>query len=181
MEIQKKDFKGGLILIAIGLLALALQFWPIEVSYNIGLLIVPGLGALFLVWGILTHSDGLMIPGGILSGVGWGIYAIAGPFSIWPVENEGGGFLLCLGLGFGLITLTTAVFGEETHWWALIPGGIISFIGASVLFGGILLAALAFVGKAWPLALIILGLSILVRVRADKKEQEMAQKYVSDK
>ena len=79
MEMQKKDFKGGLVLIAIGLLALIFQLLPIQMTESLGLLIVPGLGALFLVWGILTRTDGLMIPGGILSGVGWGVYAIADP------------------------------------------------------------------------------------------------------
>lgn len=178
MEMQKKDFKGGLILITIGLLALAFQFLPIQIGENMGLLIVPGLGALFLVWGILTHTDGLMIPGGILSGVGWGIYAIAGPFSIWQGDSEGGVFLIFLGLGFGLITLVTAVFGKRTHGWALIPGGIITFVGVAVLFGGALLSVLAFAGKLWPLALILIGISVLVKGNKEKVNEE---KYVPEK
>ncbi|MAT98859.1 MAG: hypothetical protein CL608_17075 [Anaerolineaceae bacterium] len=178
MEMQKKDFKGGLILIVIGLLALAFQLLPIQMSENMGLLIVPGLGALFLVWGILTRTDGLMIPGGILSGVGWGVYAIAGPFSIWQGDNEGGVFLIFLGLGFGLITLVTAVFGEETHWWALIPGSIIAFVGVAIMFGGALLSVLAFVGKLWPLALILIGISILVKANKEKAGEE---KFVPEK
>jgi hypothetical protein len=178
MEMQKKDFKGGLILITIGLLALAFQLLPIQITENMGLLIVPGLGALFLVWGILTRTDGLMIPGGILSGVGLGVYAIAGPFSIWQGDNEGGVFLIFLGLGFGLITLITAVFGEETHWWALIPGGIIAFVGVSILFGGALLGVLAFVSKLWPLALILIGISILVKANKVGAGEE---KFVPEK
>jgi hypothetical protein len=177
METQKKDFTGGLILIAIGLIALIAQFVTFDLPENIGLLIVPGLGALFLAWGILTHNAGLMIPGGILSGVGWGIYAISGPFAIWQGDNEGGVFLIFLGLGFGLITLATAVFTKETHWWALIPGGIIAFVGTAVLFGGALLTALAWVGKLWPLALILLGISILWGAKKDKiSKEKFAQK-----
>ncbi len=178
MEMQKKDFKGGLILVVIGLLALVFQFSPIQLTENMGLLIVPGLGALFLVWGILTRTDGLMIPGGILSGVGWGAYAIAGPFSMWQGDNEGGVFLIFLGLGFGLITVATAVFGQRTHWWALIPGGIIAFVGASILFGGVLLNVLTFVGKLWPLALILIGISILVKGNKEKAGEE---KFVPEK
>ena len=174
MEMQKKDFKGGLILVVIGLLALIFQFAPIDITEDMGLLIVPGLGALFLVWGILTHTDGLMIPGGILSGVGWGAYAIAGPFSLWQGDNEGGVFLLFLGLGFGLITVATAVFGQKTHWWALIPGAIIAFVGTSILFGGVLLNVLTFVGKLWPLALILIGISILVKGRDEEAGNETA-------
>jgi hypothetical protein len=178
MKQQKKDLTGGLILVAIGLIALAGQFFTFSVPENLGLLIVPGLGGLFLAWGILTRNPGLVIPGGILSGVGWGIYAISGPFSIWQGDNEGGVFLIFLGLGFGLITVITAVFTKETHWWALIPGGIIAFVGASILFGGFLLTLLTYVGKLWPLALILLGISILVNA---KKEKAIEEKFVTEK
>ena len=175
MEMQKKDLTGGLILVAIGLVALLGQF--VSLPENLGLLIVPGLGAMFLAWGILTRNAGLMIPGGILSGVGWGIYAIAGPFSVWQGDNEGGVFLISLGLGFGLITLATAVFAKETHWWALIPGGIISLVGASILFGGPLLELLAWVGKLWPLGLILLGISILYNAN---KDNSLKDKFVEE-
>ena len=172
MEMQKKDLTGGLILVAIGVIALALQFVDIPFTEDLGLLIVPGLGALFLVWGILTRNAGLMIPGGILSGVGWGIYAIAGPFSLWQGDNEGGVFLIFLGLGFGLITVVTAMFAKETHWWALIPGGIIAFVGISIIFGGALFGIVAFAGKLWPLVLILLGISILYNANKEKGPKE---------
>lgn len=178
MEMQKKNMTGGLVLVLIGLVALLGQFVTIRFPVNMGLLIVPGLGALFLVWGILTHNEGLMIPGGILSGVGWGVYAIAGPFSMWQGDNEGGVFLVFLGLGFGLITVVTAVFGKETHWWALIPGGIITFIGTAILFGGALLKVVAFAGKLWPLALILMGISILVKAN---KEKDFEEKFAPEK
>ena len=178
MKQQKKDLSGGLILIAIGLIALVGQFVTISLPADFGLLIVPGLGALFLVWGILTRKAGLVIPGGILSGVGWGSYAIAGPFSIWQGDNEGGVFLIFLGLGFALITVVTAVFTKETHWWALIPGGIIAFVGVSILFGGAFLTVLTFLGKLWPVILILLGISILVGANRNKRPEE---KLVTEK
>lgn len=177
MKTQKKDLAGGVILVVIGLVALVGQFVTFNLPESLGLLIVPGLGALFLVWGILTRNAGLMIPGGILSGVGWGAYAIAGPFSLWQGDSEGGVFLIFLGLGFGLITLVTAVFADETHWWALIPGGIILFIGTAILFGGALLTLLSWVGKLWPLALILFGASLLWHAR---KEEAGKEKLVQD-
>ncbi|MEZ4589603.1 MAG: hypothetical protein R3D55_00455 [Chloroflexota bacterium] len=172
MKKQKNDLTGGLILLAIGLIALVGQFVTITVPESLGLLIVPGLGALFLAWGILSRKAGLVIPGGILSGVGWGAYAISGPFSIWQGDNEGGVFLIFLGLGFALITVVTAVFTPEKHWWALIPGGIIAFVGISILFGGAFMTVLAFVGKLWPVILILLGISILVNANREKLPKE---------
>ena len=172
MEMQKKDFTSGLILVVIGLIALLSQVVTFQLPESIELLIVPGLGALFLLWGILTRNAGLMIPGGILSGVGWGIFAIAGPLSMWQGDHEGGVFLISLGLGFGLITLVTAVFAKETHWWALIPGGIIAFVGFSIIFGGALFGIVAFAGKLWPVVLILLGISILWSANKDKAGKE---------
>lgn len=172
MKMRKKNTVSGLILVALGLVTLAAQFVPFHLSESLGLLVVPALGALFLVWGILTRNGGLMIPGGILSGVGWGAYAIEGPFAIWQGDSEGGVFLIFLGLGFGLITLATAVFADKTHWWPLIPGSIIAFVGVSILFGGALLTVLTWVGKLWPLALILLGISILLNANKDKTEKE---------
>lgn len=172
MKMRNKNTLSGLILVALGLIALVGQFVTFDLPDSLGLLFVPGLGALFLVWGILTRNEGLMIPGGILSGIGWGVYAIAGPFAIWQGESEGGVFLIFLGLGFGLITLVTAVFADETHWWALIPGSIIAFVGLAILFGGAMLTLLTWVGKLWPLALILLGISILLGANRNKTEKE---------
>ena len=163
MEMQKKDMTGGIILVGIGLWALLNQFVTIDLPGNLGLLFLPGLGALFMAWGILTHNGGLMIPGGILSGIGWGVYAVAGPFSTLQGDSEGAVFLMSLGLGFGLITLATAVFAKETQWWALIPGGIIFLVGISILFGGAMLTVVSWAGKLWPLGLIILGASVLYK------------------
>lgn len=173
MKMRKNNSVSGLILVALGLVLLAGQIIPFNLSESLGLLVVPALGALFLVWGILTRNGGLMIPGGILSGIGWGAYAIEGPFAIWQGDSEGGVFLIFLGLGFGLITLVTAVFADKTHWWALIPGSIIAFVGASILFGGALLTALIWVGKLWPLALILLGISILLNANRTKAEDKL--------
>ncbi len=163
MEMRKKDTAGGVILVGIGLWALLNQFVTIDLPGNLGLLFLPGLGAMFLAWGILTRNGGLMIPGGILSGIGWGAYAIAGPFSVWQGDSEGGVFLMSLGLGFGLITLATAVFTNKTHMWALIPGSIIFLVGTSILFGGAMLTAVSLLGKLWPVGLILLGATILYK------------------
>lgn len=149
------DLTGGLILIAVGLIIMIGRF--VDVSANVGLLIMPAIGAGFLLWGILTRQSGLIIPGSIISGIGWGAYLISGPVTIPANVEEGGIFMLVFGAGFAAITLLSTVFTNEKHLWALIPGSIMVFIGLSVLFGGIFMNMLVLAGKLWPVALIALG------------------------
>jgi hypothetical protein len=73
----------------------------------------------------------LIIPGGVLTGIGLGILAIQGPWH-FPVEGQNAIFLLCFALGWFLITILTALF-TCTQWWALIPGGIMALIGCTIL------------------------------------------------
>ena len=160
---------GGIILILIGIFALGSQFIDIP---NWGTFIVAGLGAIFLVWGILTRNDGLIIPGGILSGIGWGIVVIESNLFA-NLENEGGIFLVVFALGWFSIPLLSGIFTDETHWWALIPGGIIGAVGLAVSFGGVFLNVLELAGQLWPLILIAVGVSILVKaVRPKEKSPE---------
>lgn len=168
VEKKRESLVGGLILVLIGLIALAGQFIELDAFPNLGLLIVPGIGVLFLLWGVLTREDGLIIPGGIMSGIGLGIVLIAGPFNITNGENEGGIFMLSFALGWVLITVLTAVFTDETHWWALIPAAIMGLIGGTVLVGGVFETALRLLGDFWPLALIAVGGWILIQAMRGK-------------
>jgi hypothetical protein len=107
-----------------------------------------------------------------LSGIGWGAYAISAPFADGSGDAEGGIFLLIFGLGFALITLLTALFTEETHWWALIPGGILAIIGVAIMTNGILLNVVELVGKYWPVTLIILGLYVIYKAMKGQPPKE---------
>lgn len=164
MAKQKNELIGGLLLVSFGFLALAGKFIDLEnLSLDLGLLFLPALGALFLLLGIVNRNDGLLIPGGILSGIGWGSWLTIGPLSLGGDGQEAGFFLLIFGLGFVSITVLSAIFTDETHWWAMIPGGILFAIGLAVLFGGIFLAIVTALGRLWPLALIVVGLYIIIR------------------
>ena len=116
---------AGVILVLLGAATL-LQRW-----LNIGNTIVLLLGLGFLIWGSVSHRTGLIIPGGVLSGIGLGILAIQGPWRL-PLAGQNGIFLLCFALGWFLITLLTALF-TCTQAWALIPGGIMALIGGAIL------------------------------------------------
>lgn len=168
VEKKRDGLVGGLILIVIGLIALAAQFVDLDSFPNLGLLIVPGIGVLFLLWGIVIREPGPIIPGGIMSGIGLGILLIAGPFEIVSGENDGGIFMLSFALGWVSITVLTAVFTSETHWWPLIPGAIMGLIGGTVLAGGLFETILSFLGDFWPLVLIGLGAWSLIQAARRK-------------
>lgn len=149
---------GGAILLILGVLFLVGQFLGDSVS---SLVIVPTVGVLLLVWGIITSHAGPMIPGGIVTGVGVGLLlAIDDGFAT-------GVFMLSLGLGFVLVTVMTAVFTPTTHWWALIPGGINAVIGLGFFFGDTVWQLLNW----WPLILIALGLHTLWRNYSRQEDQ----------
>jgi hypothetical protein len=163
VEKKRDGLVGGIILVIIGLIAFVGQVVDLDAFPNLGLFIVPAIGAILLMWGVFTRDAGPIIPGGIMSGIGLGILLVAEPFELVSPENEGGFFMLSFALGWVLITVLTAVFTEETHWWALIPAAIMGLIGGTVLVGGFFETALTLLGKFWPVALIVLGASILLQ------------------
>ena len=118
-------FAAGVILIIFGLASL-LQRW-----LDIGNYIVLLLGLFMLVWGSVSRRTGWIIPGGVLTGIGLGILAQEGRW-FFPAADQEGVFLVCFALGWFLITALTALF-TKTQWWALIPGGIMTVIGGSIL------------------------------------------------
>lgn len=150
---------GGAALIAIGLLALASQ---VVKSDQLGLLFVPALGIIFIVWGIGGRSAGLMVPGGILCGVGLGALLVTSLGAL-SAEARGGLFLLSMAAGFASITPLSMLSTCRTQWWALIVAGIMGLVGGALLIGGAALDALQLAGYLWPLLLIALGVYVIFR------------------
>ena len=166
---------GGLILIFGGALALVGQVVPDSWGVGFGLLVLLGLGLAFHIAGLLTREAGWFIPGGILTGIGVGIALVDGPLArLIPAGllpgDEGGLFMLAFAGGWFLITLLTALFSDETHWWPLIPGGIMLLIGLAAGFGSIFGTVLSLVGNLWPIALIAAGLYVLYQARRGEKQ-----------
>lgn len=168
--VQSKDkWTAGTLLIVIGLLALVGQLLP---NPELGYFIVPALALIFLVWGIVSRQVGLLIPGGVLAGIGLGIFLTRWLYG--GVEAAGtdsaGMFLLSFAAGWGLITLLSALFTDKTHWWPLIPGSILAVIGAGLLIGGVAQQLLQWIGLIWPVILIAAGLYLIFR-RANATSQ----------
>jgi hypothetical protein len=147
---------AGIILITIGVGLLLFRLISMEGYFPL----VLGLG--FLAAGIFTRKDGLIIPGGIIGGVGLGIVALENAwFTAQNNPASGGIFLLMFALGWFSITLLTRIFTRETHTWALIPGSIIGTIGALVLAGDSGIRVLETAGNYWPVILIVIGVWVL--------------------
>jgi hypothetical protein len=153
---------AGIALIAIGGILLVAQFTN---STWTGLLIFPALALIFLAWGIAARSPGLMVPAGIFIGLGLGTWLVTGDWltSNMVADTKGGIFLLAFAVGWASITLLSALFTREVHWWPLIPGGIMAIVGVALVIGGNAVQTLAWLNYAWPLAMIVIGVFLLLR------------------
>jgi hypothetical protein len=152
---------AGVVLIVFGLLALLATF---TTSSIFGLSILPTLGMLFIVWGLVARLPGVVIPGGILTGLGLGTLVAQIAFSTASGQAQGGIIVLGLGLGFLAIMPLILIVSPERHWWALIPGGILTFVGIALIIGGAALDVLAVLGRLWPIAPIVVGIILIWQI-----------------
>jgi hypothetical protein len=146
---RREPLVGGIVLIIIGVVLLAVQYVP-DFGRFIPLVVGLGLLGLFLV----KREYGLLIAGGVVTGVGTGIWlasTISGTMS-------GAAFILSLGSGFLLIFVASYVLNlAERHWWPLVPGLILTGLGGAIAIGGVALDLI----NLWPVALIVIGLLLL--------------------
>jgi len=160
----KRSIFPGLLFILLGGYLLAVNFglkvpnmeqlWPI----------FPTILGLFLLFEAMTNARGAIFPGALFTLVGTFFFAFSmGYLSwsemaiLWPV------FPLILGASF------LALYLVKWDWGLLIPTGI--FLGTGLVFMGINYGILnetvfTYAIKLWPVALIILGVTILVGHRA---------------
>lgn len=145
-EVTRRRVVAGAILIIVGIGLILLQVFQGFGEWIVLLLI----GAAFLAGYFLRRSYGLLIPGCILVGIGLG--AIGG--TTWGV----GDFTqIGLGTGFIAIYVIDRIYRGSTHWWPLIPGGVLLITGVASLGGNI--ARIVEVG--WPLLLVLAGLLLI--------------------
>ncbi|MGC2239689.1 MAG: hypothetical protein WA726_02510 [Acidimicrobiia bacterium] len=142
---------AGVILVVVGIGLFAAQF----VEGLDSAIWLISLGVLFTAGYFYRHSYGLLIPGGILFGIG------LGQVGDQVFDGFDGSGSIGLGLGFVLIYLIDRLYrGSIAPWWPLIPGGILLITGlanAGEPFSRIM-------DYAWPAILIIIGVAILLGV-----------------
>jgi hypothetical protein len=137
----------GTILIVLGIGLIALQYFEGFGEAVIFFLI----GGAFTAGYLYRRSYGLMIPGGILLGLGLGSVGESILNSFGGLEQIG------LGIGFVSIYVIPLIYEGTSSWWPLIPGGILIVTGLSE--GSKTFERLFEVG--WPLIIVFIGLVLL--------------------
>jgi hypothetical protein len=156
---------AGAILILAGILTLIAQFSDFTAD-----VFMLALAAIFLVAGLLARKIGLIIPGGILAGLGVGQLLIEGPFKSFEGIQIGGIFMVCFAGGWLLISLLSVFADGKFHSWPLIPGSVLALFGLALLAGEMGQKAIELAGRGWPLVLIAVGLYLLLRRKETKPE-----------
>jgi len=144
----RRRITAGAILIVIGIALLALQLTKGWGEWIILLLI----GGLFIAAYFYRRAYGLLIPGCILLGIGLGAIGNNTILGVGDFTQIG------LGIGFIAIYIIDRIYrNPATHWWPLIPGGILLLTGIGTLSGD--LGRL--VHDGWPLLLVLAGLLLI--------------------
>ena len=163
---MKKSEKGkliaGLILVLLGLSLSGINIFA-GFGENLFLLL---LGGLFIAWYFYKNAYGLLIPGCILAGLGLGSF---GSNIFWSSPHQS---TLGIGIGFIAVYVIDLLNNGKTHWWPLIPGGIMTVSSlAKGPFG-----FRNFFKIGWPIIIIILGLWIIARstgiIKCKEKKDE---------
>ena len=146
---RRGQIAAGTALVVIGVVALALQ--QIEGPGRSVVLLLAG--GSFIAAYFYSDFYGLLIPGGILSGLGLGMIAAWCGLPVRDPNSVG------LGAGFVAIFLIERLYRSRGHWWPLIPGVILIVTGVGAGFEDI-----GHILWRWaPAALVVLGVVIVVR------------------
>lgn len=151
---------AGGVLLVVACAALAAPYLPPGLA---GRAFLPFLGVAFVVWAALSRACGLLVPGGVLLGVGVGAWLQA---SYGPAA-----FLFSLAGGFlSISVLSLLIFGAKHRtWWTVFPAGGLVLAGIVVGGGSTVREALRTMQGYWPYALIVVALALIVSaLRAPK-------------
>lgn len=137
----------GAVLVTVGAVLLAGRFNHVVAAGGPAL----WLGAGFLVWWIFTGNYGLLVPAGVLGGLGAGLMLGEAGF-------YGNAAALGLGAGFVAIYLLDALrHRHRSNWWPLVPGAVLIAVGLLQNTTG--WGRLGDLG--WPLFLIVAGVIVV--------------------
>lgn len=144
---RNRRITAGGILIVVGLGLLGLQVVE-GVGDSIWLFLI---GTLFIAGYLFRNAYGLLVAGSIITGIALGQVGEEAFGSVNDITTLG------LGIGFVAIYVVDRLYTGSSHWWPLIPGGILLVTGLGSL-GEPFSRALEL---AWPLLMIVVGLALL--------------------
>ncbi len=156
---RRSSLAAGLVLILLGALFLVVQFQPGWQRWLDWPMIVIGVGAFLLLFGLLMGTPGMAVPACIVGGIGGLLYwqNATGNWASWA-------YAWTLIPGFvGVGVVLAAALGEGDR--KAVSGGLwLVFISLALftVFGSFF-GTLGFLGNYWPALLILLGLLILMR------------------
>jgi hypothetical protein len=138
-EQRRRQVYSGLALIALGLALYAVQ--RVEGLGKSAIFFLVG-GA-FLAAYLYRRELGLLIPAGLIGGIGAGM--------LEPVP-------MLVGIGGGFVAITIIALGYERRFegWPLIPGAILILVGLREM------EIVTYLVDHWPLLLVIAGVVILL-------------------
>lgn len=145
------------VMLAVAFVALLKPYVPLDFAKN---WLLPLMGAGFIVWAALARNSGLLVPGGILTGVGVG--------TLLRGEFGNAAFLFSMAGGFLLISvLYLLLFGRRKEsawgvWWTAFPAGGLALAGLIQVAGPDVRAWLRAIGPVWPYVLIAVAVWLLV-------------------
>jgi len=156
---RRSSLAGGLVLVLLGALFLAVQWVPgLQLWFSWPLIII-GIGVLLLIVGLLTGVPAMAMPACIVGGIGGLLYwqNATGNWESWAYA-----WTLIPGfVGVGMVL--SGLLGGDTRqtvrgggWLILIS--LVLFAVFASFFG-----ALGLVGRYWPVLLIGLGLLVLAQ------------------
>lgn len=152
-------FVLGLALITLGLVVLLDQF--LRTGWLV-LALIPGIGFVFLVAGILTRKISFIIPGSLILFTGLGLMAGLHWFSTYWFRVLGAA-LIGLATGWTAISLFSGLFTEKFYWWALIPAGAVASLSVIFMFTALRLLDFVFY-LLTGIGIILLGVGIYQRL-----------------
>jgi hypothetical protein len=143
----------ALIIVGAALFLLQVTRGPAEV------IVFLVLGTAFLVGYFRSRSYGLLVAACILLGLGFGALGERSSIDFRNFSSFG------VGLGFLSIFVVDTIYRGGTHWWPLIPGGVLLVMSVGDT------RALRFLVKGWPLILVLIGIFLLLRTRRGSRRE----------
>ena len=156
---RRSSLAGGLVLVLLGALFLAVQWVPgLQLWFSWPLIII-GIGVLLLIVGLLTGVPAMAMPACIVGGIGGLLYwqNATGNWESWAYA-----WTLIPGfVGVGMVL--SGLLGGDTR--QTVRGGAWLILISLVLFAvfASFFGAMGLVGRYWPVLLIGLGLLVLAQ------------------